>query len=177
MSQMGESRLHSAGVLGLIGCWSYTLASLHLFIAFQPAGDLFAFLVSLAFATVMISYGIAHTAYFSIAAGAKVAKQFGSDAEAGGKLGNTFFQRLVTITYIPVAISSAMMFYGIVTGQSMYPRWMVIFLPILIYLLRSPITRLFKGRAKEITNDSYDNIVLLAFFVLSTFVLWNAFVS
>ena len=173
MSQMPESRLLSAGTLGLIGCWFYALASLHLYMAFRPAGDIFAFIFWLAFAATMICYGISHTAYFAIAAGARVAAKLGSEAESGGKLGNAFFQRLVYITYIPVAISSLMMLYGIVAGRSLYPRWMVIFLPIVIYLLKTPVTRILKGHLQEIINDSYDNIVLFVFYVLSTLVLWN----
>ena len=177
MSQMPESRLLNAGTLGLVGCWFYTLASLHLYMAFRPAGDIFAFIFWLAFAATMICYGISHTAYFAIAAGAQVAAKLGSEAESGGKLGNAFFQRFVYITYIPVVISSIMMLYGIIAGRSLYPRWMVIFLPIVIYLLKTPVTRILKGHLQEIVNDSYDNIVLFVFYVLSTLVLWNGLVS
>ena len=177
MSRMPETRLLNAGTLGLIGCWFYTLASLQFLMVFQPAGELYAFIVFLAFAAVMICYGISHTSYFSIAAGARVAERLGSDAESGGRFGNTFFQRLVYITYIPVVVSSLMMFYGIITGKSLYPRWMAVCLPIIIYLLKSPITRILKGRIKEMVNDSYDNIVLFLFYVLSTILLWNVFPS
>ena len=177
MSRMPESRLLNAGTLGLVGCWFYTLASLHLYIAFRPAGDIFAFIFLLAFTATMICYGISHTAYFAIATGAQVATKLDSDAESGGKLGNAFFQRLVYITYIPVVILSSMMVYGIVSGRSLYPRWMVVFLPIVIYLLKTPITRILKGHLREIINDSYDNIVLFVFYVLSTIVLWNGVVS
>ena len=177
MSTIPESRLLNAGTLGLIGCWFYVLASLHLYIAFRPAGNIFAFIFLLAFAATMICYGISHTAYFAIAAGAQIAVYLGSTAESGGKLGNTFFQRLVYITYIPVAICSLMMLYGVVAGRSMYPRWMVIFLPIVIYILKTPVTRFLKGHLQELINDSYDNIVLFVFYVISTIVLWNGLVS
>jgi hypothetical protein len=177
MSKLPASRLLNAGTLGLVGCWFYVLASLHLYLAFRPAGDLFAFIFLLAFAASSICYGIGHTAYFAIAAGAQAAAQLGSDAEMGGKLGNAFFQRVTHIAYIPVAISSVMMLYGIVVGRSMYPKWMVVFLPVVIYLLKMPVTRVLKGRLQEIINDSYDNIVLFVFYVLSTTVLWNGLVS
>jgi len=173
MSNMAESRLLNAGTLGLFGCWLYTMGSAQIYIAFQPGGTTFALVAFLAFAAVMICYGITHTAYFSIGSGAHVAVQLGSGAESGGRLGNAFFQRLVNITYIPVAIASAMMLYGIVTGRSLYPRWMVVFLPVVIYLLKTPVVRIFRGRLREIINDSYDNIVLFFFYVLSTIVLWN----
>jgi hypothetical protein len=150
---------------------------MHLYLALRPAGEIFAFIFLLAFAAVMICYGISHTAYFAIATGAQAAVQSGSDAELGGKLGSIFYQRLVNITYIPVAVSSVMMFYAMVTGQSMYPRWMVVFLPVFIYLLQVPVVRLLKGRLKEIVNDSYANLVLFIFYLLSTIVLWNGLVS
>jgi hypothetical protein len=124
----------------------------------------------------MICYGISHTAYFAIAAGAKAASSLGADPETGGKIGNTFFQRLVNITYVPVAISSLMMVYGIVTRKSLYPWWMVFFLPVIIYLLKTPIIRLLRGHFRELVNDSYDNIVVFVFFVISTIVLWNGLV-
>jgi len=54
MSNLPESRLLNAGTFGLIGCWFYVIASFHLFIAFRPVGELYAFIVSLAFA-VMVS--------------------------------------------------------------------------------------------------------------------------
>ena len=65
------------------------------------------------------------------------------------------------------------MLYAILAGKSLYPRWMVIFLPIFIYLLKAPVMRILKGRLKEIINDSYDNIVLFIFYILSTVVLWD----
>ena len=177
MIRQPEARLLNAGTLGMIGCWFYTLASLHVYLAFRPVGEIFAFILFLAFAATMIGYGIGHTAYFAIATGAQVAVREGSDAESGGKLGNAFFQKLIKITYIPVAIFSLMMIYGIITGLSLYPRWMVVFLPIFIYLLKTPVIRILKGHLKEIINDSYDNIVLLIFYSLTTIVLWNGAVS
>lgn len=173
MNILPESRLLNAGTLGLVGCWFYTLASALFYIVFQPAGSTFGLIVSLAFGAVMICYGIAHTAYFAIASGAKMAVRLGSDAETGGKLGNAFFQRLVYITYIPVVIASSMMAYGILSGQSLYPRWIVLFLPVVIYLLKTPVVRLLRGRLRELIHDSYDNVSLFIFYVISTIVLWN----
>jgi hypothetical protein len=173
MVRLSSTRLINAGTLGLLGCWLYTLASLHIFLAFRPAGELFSYSLLLIFGAVMVSYGISHAAYFSIAAGAHAAMEYGNDANAGGRLGNAFFQRLVNIIYIPVGLSSLMMLYGIISGRSLYPRWMVIFLPIIIYLLKVPIVRILRGRLRELVNDSYDNLVLFIFFLVSTLVLWN----
>ena len=59
----------------------------------------------------------------------------------------------------------------------MYPRWMGLFLPIVIYLLKTPVTRILRGHVKELVSDSYDNIVLFVFYAVSTIVLWNGIVS
>ncbi len=174
MSRLPESHLLNTGTLGLPGCWFYVLASGHIYLAFQPIGSTFAIILSFAFAALMICYGISHTAYFAIASGAQVAVRLGADAETGGKLGNTFFRRLVTITYVPAGISSVMMVYGILTGRSLYPVWMVVLIPIVIYLLKPLVVRLLKGRARELVNDCYDNLTFFVFFTISTMVLWNS---
>jgi hypothetical protein len=173
MVRHSSSRLINAGTLGLFGSWFYVLASLHVFLAFRPAGELFSYSLLLLFGAVMISYGVLHSSYFSVAAGARTAVENGKDANAGGRLGNAFFQQLLNITFIPVGISSLMMLYGIVSGHSLYPRWMVIFLPILIYLLKVPVVRILRGHLRELVNDCYDNLVLFIFFLASTLVLWN----
>jgi len=175
MSGLSEKILLRAGTLGMIGCWFYCLASLHVYLAFQPAGEIFAFILWLAFAASMIGYGIGHTAYFSIATGAQTAVKLGSDAETGGKLGSTFFKRLTNIIYIPVVIFSLMMIYAILSGSSLYPIWMLAFLPTVLFLLKTPVLKLLKGRLQQLITDSYDNFILLVFFVLSTLVLWNGF--
>ena len=98
LSKIPESRLLNGGTLGLVGCWFYTLSTLHLYTAFLPAGDTFAFILSLAFGATMICFGIAHTAYFAIAAGSQVAAKLGGNTEAGGRLGWIFFLRLINLT-------------------------------------------------------------------------------
>ena len=173
MSSLPENMLLRAGTLGLIGCWFYSLATVHIFLAFQPAGEVFAVILSLAFGATMIGYGIGHTAYFSIATGAQVSVNLGADAESGGKLGTTFFHRLTMILYIPVVIFSLMMIYAILTGRSLYPAWMVIFLPSILYLAKTPVLKLGKGSLLELLSDCYDNLILLIFFILSTLVLWH----
>ena len=117
MSKLPEARLLNAGVLGLIGCWFYTLASLHLYIAFRPVGELFAVLLFLAFAATMICYGLSHTAYFAIASGARIATTLGADAESGGKLGSVFFKR-------PANPSRIFWRYSALTGkEARWPPW------------------------------------------------------
>lgn len=53
---------------------------------------------------------------------------------------------------------------------------MAVFLPIIIYLLKAPVVRILKGRLRELVNDSYDNIVLFVFYLISTVAQWNGVV-
>jgi len=172
MSRLPRERLVTAGVLGLIGSWLYFFSAFHLYFAFLPVGDHFALAVGLSFALVAIAYGVDHVSYNAIGSTAKVAREKQLDVEAAGKLGEALFSRLVLITYVPVAMVSLLAMYGVLSGRSAYPIWMAVFLPIVPYLLRVPVLRILRGRVHELVRDSYDNFVLLVFFVMSTIVLW-----
>ena len=172
MSSLPLSRLVTAGILGLVGSWLYLLRAFHIYHAFLSLGAGFAFAASFSFAMVAMAYGTAHAAYYAIGSSAKVARANNLDAESAGKIGAALFSRIVLLTYIPVAVSMLLMAYGILSGHSAYPRWMAIFLPVIPYLLRTPILKILRGRAHELIRDLYDNFVLLVFFVISTIVLW-----
>ncbi|KAF0107302.1 MAG: hypothetical protein FD146_1780 [Anaerolineaceae bacterium] len=172
MSSLPQKRLVTAGILGLIGSWLYFFGAFHLYYAFLPLGNNFALAVSLSFALVAICYGVGHASYYAIGSSAKVARENQLDIESAGKTGEALFSKLVLITYAPVAIAMLLMLYGIVSGRSAYPIWMVVFLPIVPYLLRVPVLKILRGRAHELVRDSYDNFVLLVFFLMSTIVLW-----
>jgi hypothetical protein len=172
MSSMPQKRLVNAGVMGLIGSWLYFFSAFHLYYVFLPVGINFALAVSLSFALVAIAYGVDHASYYAIGSTAKVAHENQLNIESAGKMGEALFSKLVLITYAPVVILSLLMVYGVLSGRSSYPIWMVIFLPIVPYLLRVPILKILRGRLHELVRDSYDNFVLLVFFLVSTIVLW-----
>ena len=161
MSSLSQRRLVSAGALGLIGSWLYLFGALHLYFVFQSAGEDLTLSIAITFAWV------------AIGSNAKLARENGLDIVQAGKAGEALFTKIVMITYIPVAIASFFMVYGVVTAHSAYPIWMVIFLPIVPYLLRPVVLKIIRGRVHEIIRDSFDNFVLLVFFLISTIVVWN----
>lgn len=173
MSALPLERLVRAGALGLVGSWFYLFSSLHLYYNFLLTGQANALAIALSFTFVAIAYGVSHSAYYAIASTAMVARENSLDIEAAGKIGAALYNRLVTIAYIPVGIASGLMLIGVLSGRSSYPVWMAVFLPIVPYLLRVPILKILRGRAREIIRDSYDNFILLVFFLLSTLLAWN----
>ena len=172
MSTLSEKRLINAGIFGLVGCWLYTFSSFQVYLVFAPAGKILSLFILLSFMIVMICYGVCHAAYFAIASGAHYSARLGSDAESGGKLGNRFFKKLSQITFIPVAVSSILMIYGLFFRHTLYPNWMIIFFPVVIYLMKPLISRLPNVRIKELILDSYDNIPFFLFFLISTIITW-----
>ena len=173
MSAFPQKRLVTAGILGLFGSWLYFFSVFHLYYAFLSVGNLFALAVSISFTLVAIAYGVAHASYYAIGSNAKIARDNQSDVEAAGKLGEALYSKIVLITYLPVALASLLMVYGVISGRSAYPRWVALFLPIVLYLLRVPILKVVRGRLHELVRDSYDNFILLVFFTISTIVLWG----
>ena len=173
MSTFPQKRLVTAGILGLIGSWLYLFSVFHLYYAFLSVGSLFALAVSISFALVAIAYGVAHASYYAIGSAAKIALDNQLDVVSAGKLGEALFSKIVLITYIPVLVVSLLMIYGVISGRSAYPIWMVLFLPIIPYLLRPVVLKILPGRSHELVRDSYDNFVLLVYFLMSTFVLWD----
>jgi hypothetical protein len=173
ISSLSQKRLVTAGVLGLIGSWFYLFSAVHIFYAFLLVEENFALATAISFALVAIAYGVSHTSYYAIGSTAKVARENHLDIESAGKIGEALFSKLVLITYIPVVTVSLLMIYGVLSGRSMYPTWMIVFLPIVPYLLRVPLLKILRGRLHELVRDSYDNFVLLVYFLMSTIVLWN----
>jgi hypothetical protein len=172
MSAFSQKRLVTAGILGLIGSWLYFLGTFHLYYAFLPVGNKFALATSISFALVATAYGAAHASYYAIGNAAKIARANQLDIESAGKQGEALFSKLVLVTYLPVLALSLLMIYGVVSGHSVYPVWMVIFLPIVPYLFRPVVLKILRGRTHELVRDSYDNFVLLLYFLVSTIVLW-----
>ena len=173
MSTFSQKRLVTAGIMGLIGSWLYLFSIFHLYYAFLSAGNLFALIVSISFALVAVAYGVAHASYYAIGSAAKVARENQLDVTSAGKMGEALFSKIVLITYIPVAVFSLLTIYGVISGHSTYPIWMLVFLPIVPYLLRPVVLKILRGRVHELVRDSYDNFVLLLYFFVSTLVLWK----
>jgi hypothetical protein len=174
MSTLPQKRLITAGILGLIGSWLYLFGAFHLYFAFVSVGTLYALAISVSFALVAIAFGVAHASYFAIGSSAKLARENHLDVESAGKQGEALFSKLVLLTYIPVAIFSVLTIYGVLSGRSAYPIWMAAFLPIVPYLLRPVVLKILRSRAHELIRDSYDNFVLLLYFLVSTIVLWGS---
>ncbi len=55
-----------------------------------------------------------------------------------------------------------------------YPRWMLLFSPVIPFTLNGFVISLLDGKWKTIIGGGYLNLILLLFFTASTVALWTA---
>ncbi len=172
MAAVSPERIIASGICALVGAWLYTLGSGQVYYAFQPARRWIRLTVFLAFAAVMIAYGVIHGAYVAIAVAARNAAQAGLPPEAMTDLATAVNNALRNITYLPFGIFTVLSIPAVWTGETRYPRWVLLFSPIVLFLLGDPVTGSLEGKLQTIIGGGYLNLILLVFFSSSTVALW-----
>ncbi|PAJ72927.1 hypothetical protein CJF42_18730 [Pseudoalteromonas sp. NBT06-2] len=172
MSTVSSERIIISGICALISTWLYTLASGQIYFAFQSAKIWIRLTVFLSFLAVMISFGIVHAAYIAIATSAKNAAELDITPSSLTELAVSANNALRYLAYIPFAIFSFLFATTVWANATYYPRWLILFNPVIPFLLTDLITNHFEGKIKAIIGGGYLNLILLLFFCCSTFALW-----
>jgi len=173
LSNTPDQQFLLSGICALFAAWFYTLGAGQIYFALRPSGRILSKLTFLSFAAIMIGYGVAHAAYFSIITGAKATFLVGIDAEAVTELPDRYFNLLVKILLIPGIVATLLFVYTVFFRRTHYPRWIIIFFPMFLYLLDDLIVERLHGGLKMIIQGGYANLIMLLFFAISTIVLWN----
>ena len=171
MSVSSDARIIASGITALIAAWLYTLGAGQIYYAFQPAKTWVRLMVFLSFAAIMITYGVVHGAYIAIATSAKNAAALGMAAESFTGLAITANNALRFMAYLPFAIFSLLFIPAVWLKHTHYPRWVILFSPVVLFLLRDLIVGNFEGGFKTIIGGGYLNLLLLLFFIASTIAL------
>ena len=164
MAGVSPERIVLSGVCALIAAWLYTLGAGQVYYAFQPAKKWLRLTVFLAFTAIMISYGIVHGVYIAIAASAQNAVAVGLPPDSLTELAITANSALRQLTYLPFAIFTVVFIPAVWTKKTYYPRWVIIFSPIFMFLLNGIIVGNLTGKWKIIIGGGYLNFILLLFF-------------
>lgn len=172
MSMLSDRRLRVAAAMGLPATYLYLIGSWHVQIVLRPAGQLFGTIGWALFAAVMAGYGVAHTAYYSIATGARVAARSNRDPDDGANEGQRLFGLITRLVLLPAGIHTLMMGLAVLTGRTLYPMWMIVLLPGVLYGAKYLVRGLLRGRIGELVRDGFDNWVLFLYFAVSTMVVW-----
>ena len=171
MAKVSNERIVISGLCALLSAWLYTFASGQLYYAFQPAKKMMQLTAVFSFMAIMIAYGVVHAAYIAIATSAKNAAQQGLALESFTDLAFAANNALRLMAYIPFAIFTLVFIYAVWNKSTHYPRWMLLFCPIIPFLLNDFIISDLDGKIYTIIAGGYLNLILLLFFSASTIAL------
>ena len=172
MAYSSSERIILSGTSALIAAWLYTFASGQVYYGFQPTKKWIRMTVFISFAAIMISYGVIHGAYVAIATSAKNAIEVGISPNSFTELAIATNNMLRYVTYLPFAIFTILFIPTVWMKKTYYPRWVLLFSPIILFLLNGVVTENIAGRMKIIIGGGYLNLILLIFFTTSTIALW-----
>jgi hypothetical protein len=171
MGQVSPERIILSGVTALIGTWLYVAGAGQIYYAYQTANGKTRWAVFLSFLMIMIAYGIVHAAYLAIATSAQNAVILNAPLKETSRLAIDANQLLRKIVYIPFAFFTIAFTVNVWQKHTKYPRWVLLFSPILPFLLQDVVLGLLTGKAKTIIGGGYLNLLLLLFFAGSTLAL------
>ena len=162
-----------SAVTALLATWLYLLGVIPVYRAFKPAPSAVRNVVSLSFAGIVIIYGIVHAAYVAIAVSAKTAVQYGLDMEATTELARNTNNLLRLFAYPLFAVLSVFFIRAVWKRQTLYPRWMIWFFPLIPFLFQGFLSQILTRNTYTIVIGGYFNLMLVTFFTASTIALWN----
>jgi hypothetical protein len=173
MGIISDSRIVLSGLSALIAAWFYTLGAGQMYLAFSPAKKTIRNTASIIFAGILIGYGVVHGAYIAIATSAKIATQNQMDLQTTAKLAIDVNLAIRMLIYPLFAILSVIFIWQVWQKKTLYPRWMILFYPLLAFILKDLIINLFSENFRIIIEGGFLNLILVIFFTMSTVSLWN----
>jgi len=171
MSKVSDNRIIISGVSALIATWFYLLGLGQVYYAFKSS--VFKNTVIISFASLLILYGIVHSAYTGIAISAKLAAQNNLDITESIALALKTNKILRLFGY-PVFLFLSVFFLSQVwKRKTLYPRWIMFFFPLIPFLLQFVLSEILSGTLWLVVMGGYLNLILVLFFLASTVALWN----
>jgi hypothetical protein len=173
MGHCSDARIITSGIAGLIGTWLYVLGVGQVLYAFETTSAVVRNLVVGSFVAIFIAYGIVHGAYVAIAATAKLAVENSLDVEAATTLAVQANDVLRLFIYPIFGLLSYLFITRVWRRETLYPRWMILFFPLIPFLLQGIFDRALSGSAWIVVVGGYFNLLLVVFYAASAIALWN----
>ena len=173
MGHAADIRIMLSGITALLATWFYLFGLGQVYYAFKPARSAVRNIVIVCFAGILTAYGIVHAAYVAIAVAAKLAVQNQLDIETATALASSINQTLRLFVYPIFALLSFLFIYQVWQRKTLYPRWMILFFPLIPFLLRGIVGKFLSGSISIVIMGGYLNLILVLFFAASTIALWH----
>ena len=173
MGNASDSRIIYSTVTALLASWFYILGVIHVYQAFKPTKPLIKNTVLICFAAITISYGVVHGAFVAIATSSKLAIQNNLDLNESILLASEANNVLRLLVYPIFGLLSVLFIYQVWKKNTLYPRWIILFFPLIPFLVQDFICKNLSGNIWIIVCGGYLNHILIIFFTASTIALWN----
>jgi len=173
MGNASDNRIIISGLTAIFATWFYLLALVHVYYAFNRSKSFTRNIMIGSFAAILVSYGIIHGAYIAIATSAKIAVENNLDLESTTSLAKEANNLLRLFIYPIFAILSFVFITEVWKKRTLYPRWIILFFPLIPFLFKTILVKLPAGGFWIVINGGFLNLILVLFFLASTVALWN----
>ena len=173
MGNASDSRIIISTITALIASWLYVLGSIHVYQAFKQTKPIIKNLVLFCFAAISIAYGVVHGAFVAIATSSKLAVENDLNLNQATLLAVEANNILRSIVYPIFGLLSFLFITQVWKRKTLYPRWILLFFPLIPFLLEDIICKNLSGSISIIICGGYLNHILIIFFTASSIALWN----
>jgi len=173
MSNASDLRIKLSGISALFATWFYLFGIGQIYFAFKTSSKIARNIVVLSFAGILTAYGIIHGAYVAIAIASKLSLQYNIDIEIASALAVEINQLIRLFIYPVFALFSFIFIKEVWKRKTLYPRWILFFFPLFLFLFQGLINMALSVSLKIIIMGGFFNIILVIFFTASTIALWN----
>jgi hypothetical protein len=173
MGNASDFRIIASGVCALFAAWFYMLGLGQVYYAFKTTKPIFRNGMLISFGGILISYGIVHGAFLAIATTAKLATEHSLDINEAVLLSEKTNEILRLFVYPLFGILSILFISQVWKRKTLYPRWIILFFPLIPFLIEDLVTKYLQNNIWIIIKGGYLNIILVIFFTASTIALWN----
>lgn len=175
MGNSSDTGIILSGISALIATWLYLIGLIQVYYAFKPSPVRIKNIVLVCFAAIFIIYGIVHAEYIAIAVAAKLSIQNQLNITESTKLATHINGILRLFAYPFFAVLSFLFIKQVWLKKTLYPRWIILFFPLIPFLLKDITNKLLEGRAWIVIMGGYLNLIIVFFFLASTISLWNKY--
>jgi len=173
MGNASDSRIIISTITALIASWLYVLGSIHVYQAFKQTKPIIKNLVLFCFAAISIAYGVVHGVFVAIATSSKLAVENDLNLNQATLLAVEANNILRSIVYPIFGLLSFLFITQVWKRKTLYPRWILLFFPLIPFLLEDVICKNLSGSISIIICGGYLNHILIIFFTASSIALWN----
>ncbi len=173
MGNASGFRIITSGLAALIATWFYMLGLVQVYFALKPTKAVLRNIILICFGAILTAYGVIHGAYIAIATSAKLAIQNNLDINDSVNLATEANDILRLVIYPIFGLLSILFITQVWKRKTLYPRWIILFFPLIPFLMQRFICNNLSGDIWIIIYGGYLNLILVVFFTASTIALWN----